>query len=112
MTFDFNKLKRETFDIIFPTESEISLHVLRPLKNQLEELITVSDVFDEISKNKKATPEQQKTLIETSAMVLSRNIEGKTYTPEDIERKFDVDDLFYLLDGYLSFVFSLSDRKN
>lgn len=112
MTFNFNNLKRETFDMIFPGETEVSLHLIRPLKSQVELLISTTQEFDEIVKNGKATTEQLKTLTSVTAEMLSRNKENKKFTADEVLNKFDVDELIYFIDSYLSFVLSFTNLKN
>ncbi|MGN0174570.1 MAG: hypothetical protein ACI39F_09035 [Acutalibacteraceae bacterium] len=112
MVFNFNDLKRETFDMIFPGEKEVSLHLLRPLKGQVNTLISATQEFDDIVKNQKATPEQMKLLTSVTAEMLSRNTENKKFTADEVLNKFDVDELIYFIDSYLSFVLSFTNLKN
>lgn len=112
MTFDFNKIRRETFDVILPNDKEVSLHILRPTKAQLEEYISSAEEINKINETKKVSAEQQKLLVEIGVNILSRNKENRIFTTDEVNKIFDIDDLFMLFDAYLDYVFDLSNLKN
>lgn len=112
MVFDFNKLKRETFDMIMPGDSEVSLHLLRPIKSQINTISSAVNAIDEMVASQQVTNEQLDLLTTVTAEMLSRNLENKHYTKDNILDKFDVDEMIYFIDNYLSFVLSFTTEKN
>lgn len=112
MVFDLNKLKRETFDMIMPGDTEVSLHLLRPIKSQINTISSAASAIDEMVVNKKVTNEQLEVLTSVTAEMLSRNLENKHFTTDEVLNKFDVDEMIYFIDNYLSFVLSFTTEKN
>lgn len=62
----------------------------------------------ELSQNE----EDLQGVLELFAAALSSNTEGKTFTPEDVEDLFDVEDFTVFGEHYGNFISEIRNRKN
>jgi len=93
----------------FPVELDEfgEIHVLTPTKGIFSELVRVVPATQNLA-GKKIDPEvAEKTLSDiygVCSKILSRNIEHKLISPEDVERVLMISDIIVFIEAYVNFI--------
>ena len=104
---DFNKVKKQYFEVTLNDESQTTLHLLTPTKRQMTELgEALSGVGDEL------TFDNVNALYEIVAQMMSRNKEFHKVTGEQLAELLDYEDLTLFVNKYAEFVTALVNEKN
>lgn len=104
---DFNKVKKQYFEITLNDDGQTLLHLMTPTKRQMSELgDALSMVGDEL------TFENVNTLYEIVAKIMSRNRELRVVTAEQLSDLLDYEDLTLFINKYAEFIAELVKEKN
>lgn len=94
---DFGAIAEKTFDVRLPDGQE--LHLRQPRKATFSKLTGIKDRLDGAGDTEK----QIREVLELAAILLSENLEGKTFTPDEVEEMLGYGGLFRLITEYSKF---------
>ncbi len=102
---DYTKTQKKTFPIKFMNGTTVL--VTMPKKKTFEKMASLSSADTE-----NLTPETIGDLYSIAAEILSCNMQKKSFTAEDVDEMFDIEDVIMLFNEYMGFVGSNIDNPN
>lgn len=104
---DFNKVKKQYFEVTLTDENKTTLHLLTPTKRQMSELgDALTMVGDDL------TFENVNSLYDIVAQIMSRNKELQKITGEQLADLLDYEDLSFFVNKYAEFIAAVVNEKN
>ena len=101
----------EKASIRYVMPGEITLDVLTPTKATKDLFSSLGEALIRVGK-KQGTDEDIENIFGTTALILSRNKQGKTFTKNELENMFDTDDVVNILLAYADFLTETIKSKN
>ena len=106
MTLDYGKIKKRILDVALIDGTNVKLTVpkkalftqLSALKSSLEESEGYEGRYDR--------------LLDVSAKILSNNIEGRTFSADDVDKIMDIEDMSLLITSYNNFANGITEDPN
>ena len=107
-TLDFNKVKKNYFNVILNDEKQTKLAIMTPTKRLLTELMEM------LPETTGGIPSEEEltSLYELTARLMSRNKTGKQVTAADLEEILDFEDLVTFFEAYTEFLTAAANEKN
>lgn len=111
-TFDFNSLQRPTLEVTLMDEARTKIRVTTPTEALFEKFLTMSREMPELSKKRDGS--LIKSIFEVFADLFSCNMEGITFTAEDLRDKYGLklEHLICFQPTYLDFINEIQNAKN
>lgn len=106
---DFTTRQKQYLTVKLADEKKTVLMIGTPTKGILDEFIEINKQIEE---NDGADAEALNDLYRICAKIMSFNKGGIKITPDYLATFFDVEDITYFIQGYSSFISSVTNSKN
>ncbi len=106
---NFNTVKKPTWKVTLNDENKTVLFLKIADKGTIAELISRYQNFDTESLD---ADEFMSDMYELCAQLLSCNKVGKTFTSEDLQEIWEIDDILIFIRGYVEFISEVTNQKN
>ena len=83
-----------------------TLNIFLPRRATIRKLVTVSKTLSD------TTEASIDELYDMTAILLSTNDQGKTFTADDVDAMFDLEDLVKFIKGFMSFIQEVTASPN
>ena len=103
---DLSVFDKTTWQVILPSGQV--LNIKKPTQAKLIALGKKAAVIE----SEKNTFKQMDNLAETTLLILNDNVEGKTFTKEQLEKMFNLDMYYAIYFGYMEFVNEIVSNPN
>lgn len=111
-TLDFNALDRPVLELTLKDEARTVVRATAPTEELVERLIAASADIQKVIKDN--TGEMVKALFDLIAELMSCNLDGLTFTAEDLRDKYGIKlyEATVFVKVYLDFIQELNSAKN
>lgn len=109
---DLNALEQPTLELTLKDENKTKIHILVPEERQVERIEAAAAELPDIVADKSGV--KIKALFDFMAELLGDNMEGLTFTAEELRDKYRLRlyDLVFITKAYLSFLEEIKLAKN
>lgn len=109
---NFNTINRYTFRVVLDDENQTALDVKLANKGMINALLITYGHMNEIAKYDEKKADLYNDLTNLCARLLSYNRQGITYTAEQIDKMWSVDDMALFIQAYTNFIYDITKEKN
>ena len=111
-TLDFNALEKPVLELTLKDEAKTVVRVTAPTEELVERLTAAAGELQKVINDN--TGETVRSLFELIAELMNCNIDGLTFTAEELRDKYKMNlyDATVLVQAYLEFINELNEAKN